>query len=338
MPIGIYGENNPDLRRFTPDREATIWRYMDLGKYLDLITRKELWFTRAIEFRKADPYEGALTVYDQKMLEQIVGAKTKNELKDLFQLYGRTSLITMMEMLPNNSLAFFQAIVITGAQHSQFNPYSSLVSCWHENKGESDAMWDLYAKKNAGIAIKTTISKTVTAFRNSAHNIAVAKVAYDIDGTMSALTSGIYDSLLIKRQAFAHENEIRLLVFSLVGYEAPGYSEDNQVYNLNVLKSVPTGLYIPCDIEQLIDEIVVSPLIPSYAYEGVAAITKQYMPSTIVRKSRLLTMESFSLGTSADLELILNTYIKTRRLLDVDAIRAESAEPERAGSSTSKPA
>jgi hypothetical protein len=199
-------------------------------------------------------------------------------------------------------------------------------------------MWDLYAKKNAGIAIKTTISKTVTAFRNSAHNIAVAKVAYDIDGTMSALTSGIYDSLLIKRQAFAHENEIRLLVFSLVGYEAPGYSEDNQVYNLNVLKSVPTGLYIPCDIEQLIDEIVVSPLIPSYAYEGVAAITKQYMPSTIVRKSRLLTMESFSLGTSADLELILNTYIKTRRLLDVDAIRAESAEPERAGSSTSKPA
>jgi hypothetical protein len=155
---------------------------------------------------------------------------------------------------------------------------------------------------------------------------------------MSALTSGIYDSLLIKRQAFAHENEIRLLVFSLVGYEAPGYSEDNQVYNLNVLKSVPTGLYIPCDIEQLIDEIVVSPLIPSYAYEGVAAITKQYMPSTIVRKSRLLTMESFSLGTSADLELILNTYIKTRRLLDVDAIRAESAEPERAGSSTSKPA
>ena len=61
MPISIYGENNPALHPFMPDRNATVWRYMDIGKYLDLITQRQLWFTRVSELQKIDTYEGALT-------------------------------------------------------------------------------------------------------------------------------------------------------------------------------------------------------------------------------------------------------------------------------------
>ena len=39
MPISIYGENNPGLRAYMPAGNATVWRYTDLGKYLDLIRK-----------------------------------------------------------------------------------------------------------------------------------------------------------------------------------------------------------------------------------------------------------------------------------------------------------
>ena len=37
MPISNYGENNPDLAKFMVPQGAVIWRYMDIGKFLDLI-------------------------------------------------------------------------------------------------------------------------------------------------------------------------------------------------------------------------------------------------------------------------------------------------------------
>jgi hypothetical protein len=61
MPISIYGENNPGLRAYMPAGNATVWRYTDLGKYLDLIIWRELWFTRVSTLRAMGPYEGALT-------------------------------------------------------------------------------------------------------------------------------------------------------------------------------------------------------------------------------------------------------------------------------------
>jgi hypothetical protein len=50
MPIAVYGEGNPDHRRFIVERDASLWRYMDIGKYLDIITKGKIWFTRVSEF------------------------------------------------------------------------------------------------------------------------------------------------------------------------------------------------------------------------------------------------------------------------------------------------
>jgi hypothetical protein len=55
MPISIYGEGNPDHARFKVSRDATIWRYMTIGKFLDTITKGKFWFSRAVELRKMDP-------------------------------------------------------------------------------------------------------------------------------------------------------------------------------------------------------------------------------------------------------------------------------------------
>ena len=77
------------------------------------------------------------------------------------------------------------------------------------------------------------------------------------------MTSGFYDSLLIKRHAFHHENEVRIIASTFDGYEAPEWTEENQVCNFDPAKIVPPGVYVECDIQSLIEEVVISPLTPS---------------------------------------------------------------------------
>jgi len=47
-------------RKLPPSRDSVVWRYMDLAKYLSLIRRSELYFTRRSGLEALDPWEGFL--------------------------------------------------------------------------------------------------------------------------------------------------------------------------------------------------------------------------------------------------------------------------------------
>ena len=182
MPITVYGEANPDLKRFIVTRDAVLWRYMDIGKYLDIITTEKMWFTRVSELRKTDPYEGTLTEYDENNTTQILAAKDKATLRGIFIRCGEPGLANIVDQEPNKSIYWFQLVYLTKLPQVNMNAYTNSVSCWHENQAESDAMWALYARRDAGIAIKSTISRVLTAFDTTARSMYVAKVTYDFDG------------------------------------------------------------------------------------------------------------------------------------------------------------
>jgi hypothetical protein len=57
-------------------------------------------------------------------------------------------------------------------------------------------MWELYAKRSAGVAMKSTVTRILKAFESSRRNIYIAKVDYDSQNRLSALTHGIFDSFL----------------------------------------------------------------------------------------------------------------------------------------------
>jgi hypothetical protein len=42
-----------------PPLHHTVWRYLDLAKFIDLLLRKEQWFNCVEEYSKDDPYEAA---------------------------------------------------------------------------------------------------------------------------------------------------------------------------------------------------------------------------------------------------------------------------------------
>lgn len=100
--------------------------------------------------------------------------------------------------------------------------------CWSLHKA-SDAMWQIYSGTKQGIRVKTTIRKAlhglVAHAGPRAHDQAyVGKVRYLPDRKLKAFANSAISiplnaadfakTLLVKRPAFTHEREIRLLFFA----------------------------------------------------------------------------------------------------------------------------
>ena len=161
-----------------------LWRYMDFLKFVDLLQRSSLWFTRLDQF--PDPYEGALT---------------KPTAEFFAEVRSRTG---------------FRG----GINHEKFRKIRC-VNCWHMSEYESAAMWELYSKV-AGVAIRSRITRLERAFPAEVtggswgiRSNGVRYVDYEkdklagLDEAGSVLMTADY---LCKRKSFEHEHEYRLVI------------------------------------------------------------------------------------------------------------------------------
>jgi len=104
------------------NENAAIWRYMDFTKFVSLLDRQQLFFSRTDKL--GDPFEGSCP---------------KRNLEPRAELMGDTS-----ERI---------------SEYSKWIREFTAVNCWHMNKYESAAMWKLYLKSDEGIAIKSTFRR-----------------------------------------------------------------------------------------------------------------------------------------------------------------------------------
>ena len=102
--------------------------------------------------------------------------------------------------------------------------------CWTLHQA-SDAMWRIYSSDFQGIRIKTTVRKLLDSLYNgSCHkpsmSCVIGKVQYLSQEKLKKFANNIYQngslskenlfkSLLVKRLAFKHEREVRILYFDL---------------------------------------------------------------------------------------------------------------------------
>ncbi len=101
---------------------ATLWRYMDLTRFVSLLEDSALFFSAPENFE--DPYEGSLSQAN-KTSRNFVHSRTGQ----IVQSSDATDRIKVV------------------------------VSCWYAAQHESAAMWNLYAKSTDAIAICTTYKK-----------------------------------------------------------------------------------------------------------------------------------------------------------------------------------
>jgi predicted enzyme related to lactoylglutathione lyase len=123
--VGGY-EHHPVFQR--PDREAALWRYVSFAKFVDLIDRNCLFFSRAD--RMIDAWEGSVTSATITAAERAL----REGVPDSPQAERNLRKLREDEGIYRERMRMF-----------------ILLSCWHEAAHESAAMWEVGHFQGAGV-------------------------------------------------------------------------------------------------------------------------------------------------------------------------------------------
>ncbi len=227
-----------------PPADAVLWRYMDFTKFVSILDKRALFFARADKL--GDPFEGSFTKVNEKLRPAWYGD-------------GYHSI--------NRQLVY----------HFRESRRFTLISCWHENGYESEAMWRLYARERDGIAIKTDFDSFKKSFTCS-EKIYIGRVNY-VDYENDVIPeSNEFSPYLHKRQSFEHEHEVRTIVLILPSKDGRAdYSQD----------ICDVGKYYEVDLSLLIKEVIVAPFAPDWFLELVNSVAALYALKVPVVKSVL---------------------------------------------------
>jgi hypothetical protein len=237
------GVKSPD------DENATIWRYIDFAKLVDMLDQSTLHFAslRTLE----DPYEGvpsepALTFlreHEQAMKEDLIA---KGIVDPSFE--WPRSTVSVYET--------WRQIIFT--------------NCWHMNNVESLAMWQLYAPK--GIAIRSTIRHLKASLRNAPEAICVGEVSYGNrdDGplwkSLNAPTRTFF-----KLQSYDFEREVRAATMLREREKPPkGFTPEE------LKRASEEGIPVRCDLNILISAGHVGPKCPDWFKSLVDRTMRRY--------------------------------------------------------------
>jgi hypothetical protein len=173
--------------------DTILFRYMNFGKFVDLLQKKSLWFTRLSEFK--DKHEGRF--YNRQIERQ--------HLKRALLAHHDESTDDEIERLIEE-----RGLYTDFAEDAVSKYTRSFASCWTIDDEPSDLMWLAYAP-NLGVAIQTTIKRLA----DSLPGIEVHE--WDLHHGPCSYEPKDYNPLYQKRPRFKGEREYR--VCYSIGYE-----------------------------------------------------------------------------------------------------------------------
>lgn len=204
------------------DLDQKLWRYMSTQKFSDLLEKSSLFFSRAD--KQTDTYEGTTTQHFQENFRD---------------------------------LAFYKDTGDFRAREAKFNEWVRqwvFMNCWHMNETESDAMWRLYGNPNEAVAIQTTYRKLAQALPSK---VSMGLVRY-VDFETYPLKAGNGAHLYaIKRQAFAHEREVRAI---FEDWNNPKIDQsDGELKTSMCVTNKEPGQLVKVDLSALFESVRVAP-------------------------------------------------------------------------------
>lgn len=217
----------------------TIWRYMSLSKYLNLITTHKLFFSRYDKL--GDPFEGR---------------PSDSEIQKWYENNG-SKLAARYKLSPSDYKYYYFA------------------NCWTKQTEENFLLWKQYESSNMCIAIRSTIQKLCDSFASSKYNIFVGNVRYFEDPDIKKSELLKHSTLLFrKRGYYADEKEVRAVFFdSLFG----DISLNSNRHIVDAPKYFGIGVEI--NLKTLLEKIVVSPGSKPSFIDDLNDITRKYCGS-----------------------------------------------------------
>ncbi len=235
-----------------PKTDYSISKYLDLTKFLSLLHKRCLFFTRLD--RLEDQYEGVSALSSRKLMldwysdgGNISEDEAIQRLNEYLKLEGQYKALTC-------------------------------INCWNKSEGESAALWKIYSEFGKGIMIRSSIGRLNEAFRITAEDIRVSEIRY-IDHRVDRAPAGnTFFATVHKHKAYQYEDEVRLmfLINPPSGFEHDWSNEE-----------LDAGKYISVNLEQLIDEIVLGPFSPNWLFELINDILGKYGLTKSLKKSQL---------------------------------------------------
>ena len=213
---------------------------MDFIKFVDLLERKTLYFTRLD--RMPDHFEGAPTPATLAWIERY---------------YRETGLIDQTgERGPK----------VLYTETTLINQLMGFVNCWHINRHESDAMWRLYSDR--GIAIRSTIRRFRQSLDGAPDDVYLCRVRYTSDPQPfgSTLTAA-----LKKFKSYEHERELRAILISI-----PSWWTSATPDRAELERTQPPGVPVSVDLDTLVQRVYVSPGRADWYKELIVKVMNTY--------------------------------------------------------------
>jgi hypothetical protein len=245
-----------------PPEETKIWRYLDISKFVLMLSKRALIFPRADKLD--DPFEGSYSKPSIKLRESYQESLSEEDNKNFFELYKK------------------------------FKAYT-FVNCWHMNEFESAAMWNLYLKSNEGVAIQSTyksLKKTLDKIRCD-KDIVVGQIEYIDYNKYIMIEGNPLFAFYYKRKSFEHEHELRAaftriptengIFINLANIRKEDYNVgiDHSVNLDNIVEIVPINL------NTLIEKIYVPPTADDWFKEIIESLLKKFRVRANVERSEL---------------------------------------------------
>jgi hypothetical protein len=208
------------------NRNARIWRYIDIDKFEALILDRALYLARADLL--GDEYEGT-TPHGELEQWRSAAEHAKDEQERRTIEFNRRRL--------SDFAAKFR------------DKY--YVSCWHMAVDENAAMWERYVKKNDSVVVWTPYSVLREQFSPQIVNIGMVRyIDYDRDALPSL---NVAHRIMHKRNFFWDEREVRAVVW------APMPEQVRAVHFDPYLTPDGRGVKLPVDVQRLVRGIHLHP-------------------------------------------------------------------------------
>ena len=249
---------SPELVLSGVSTDETLHRFMDLPKLFDVLKNRHLVLPRLKELMEGDPFEcRAKRTYDH--LDRASLELRARQLKEYApesvrypprilpppSLYSPPTFDSDIEQMTLETLK--DAVWYLERERLQWD---LVCSCWHRGTVESDAMWKIYAPQ-LGVSISSSAARMKSGMRMIVPKILAGRARLNLAAVHYDDTAecGNLEPWLIKRKAFAHENEIRLYC------DGPYRRGSN--FDLEV------------DLSIFIEEIVITPFAAAWQFPGI---------------------------------------------------------------------
>ena len=252
MPIESY----PD--QLEPESaDAEIWRFLNMRKFRDLMMTSELYFCRADLL--SDKREGLPPV------EYLASFGL-----DPLNLDDRSELLNQI------------------GSDAQFRE-GFYASCWHLFSEETCQMWKEYGDE--GVAIISRYHLLRCALDRMSDRAFIGQIGYGV-WNMLGKPANLFRYMTTKRNEYEHEREIRAFLWAPDTHAGINrhYGENGRVHSLPLTpppERVPRGLRRRVVIEELVNEIVVSPYASSVVLDEVMELLSDTGHKLSVRRSGL---------------------------------------------------